>query len=217
MRTTLAFAFIATMCVAPVLAQEPVYRPGNGVTDPVLTHQVKPAYTEGATRRKVEGHVELSAVVLKDGTVSETRVRRTLDPDLDKEAEKAAKQWLFKPGTKNGEPVNVRVILVLTFRLPDSSVYSPPFGGVTAPKAIKTVDPEYDDSARQERIHGTVELEGIAEPDGSVTGIHVAKSLDERLDRQAIKAFAQWRFAPAQKDGSAVRAFVHVNMSFTPK
>jgi TonB family protein len=213
----LAFAFVVTTSAVAVVAQEPVYQPGNGVTDPVLTHEVKPNYTADAMRRKIQGDVELSAVVLKDGTVGDTHVTRTLDPDLDREAEKAAKQWRFKPATKNGEPVNVSVTIQMTFRLREDPIYRPPFGGVTAPKAVKTVDPEYEDSARQERIQGIVELEGVAEPDGTVTGIHVVKSLDERLDRQAMKALTEWRFTPAQKDGKAVRAFVRVEMSFSLK
>jgi outer membrane biosynthesis protein TonB len=36
---------------------------------------------------------------------------------LDNEAVKAARQWVFKPGTKDGKPVAVRIILELTFSL----------------------------------------------------------------------------------------------------
>jgi TonB family protein len=197
--------------------QEAVYRPGKGVTDPVLTHEVKPLYTDAAKSRKIQGAVELSAVVLKDGTVGETHITRSLDADLDREAEKAAKQWRFKPGTKDGEPVNVQVTIELTFTLRDGQIYRPGFGGVTFPKALKTVTADYDDDARRERVQGSVELEGVVETDGTVTGIHVTRSLDERLDRQAIKAFGQWRFTPAQKNGAAVRAFVRVEMTFNLK
>jgi protein TonB len=200
----------------PVRAQDVVYQPGNGVRDPVLTHEVKPVYTDAAKQRKVQGIVEMSAVVLGDGTVGDTRVTRSLDPDLDSEAIKAAKQWRFEPGTKDGVPVNVRVNIEMTFTLRDGPVYKAG-SGVTMPKAIKTVNPAYDDSARQERIQGTVELEGVVEPDGTVTGIHVTKSLDERLDKQAMKAFALWTFTPGQKDGAAVRVSVHVEMTFTLK
>jgi protein TonB len=46
-------------------------------------------------------------------------VSRSLDSTfgLDQEAIKAAKQWLFKPGTKDGKPVAVRVMIELTFML----------------------------------------------------------------------------------------------------
>ena len=95
-----------------------VYQIGNGVKSPILIKEIKPSYTEGAMRRKVEGVVELKAVILKDGTVREdVTVTRSLDADLDEEAIKAAKQWEFKPGTKDGEPVNVQVNIELTFSL----------------------------------------------------------------------------------------------------
>ena len=100
-------------------AQEQVYEIGSGVRSPVLIKEVKPQYTEAAMRRKVQGVVELTAVVLKDGSVGDTTVKRSLDEDLDQEAIKAAKQWRFKPGTKEGEPVNVQVFIELTFTLRD--------------------------------------------------------------------------------------------------
>ena len=44
--------------------------------------------------------------MLPDGTVGDVRITRSLDPDfgLDEEAIKAARQWLFEPGTRFGAP-----------------------------------------------------------------------------------------------------------------
>ena len=44
-------------------------------------------------------------------------VTRSLDAELDEEAIKAAKQWDFKPGTKDGEAVAVQVNIEMTFTL----------------------------------------------------------------------------------------------------
>ena len=46
-------------------------------------------------------------------------VKRSLDPTygLDQQAVKAARQWKFKPGTKDGKAVPVRVSLEMTFTL----------------------------------------------------------------------------------------------------
>jgi TonB family protein len=88
------------------------------VKAPVLVHEVKPVYTEDAKKRKVQGSVELEEVVTPDGTVrDDVRVITSLDPDLDAQAVTAAKQWLFKPGTKSGQPVSVQVRIEMTFRL----------------------------------------------------------------------------------------------------
>ena len=122
MRTILAVAAASILCGQPAFAQsgnDPVYQVGNGVTAPVLIKEVKPNYTEDAIRRKVQGTVEVSAVVKTDGTVGDVRVTKSLDPDLDEQAVIATKQWTFKPGTKDDRPVNVRVTIELTFSLRD--------------------------------------------------------------------------------------------------
>ena len=95
------------------------YRPGNGVTLPVVLNEVKPQYTADAMRAKVQGTVLLECVVLPDGTVGPVEVVRSLDSSfgLDEEAVKAAKKWRFRPGTRLGEPVAVLVTIELTFTL----------------------------------------------------------------------------------------------------
>ena len=113
----LSVATVSVMATGVAAQDQDVYKPGNGVTAPVLIKEVKPNYTEGAMRRKVQGTVELSAVVTKDGDVGGVSVIQSLDPELDEEAIKAAKQWRFRPGTKDGKPVNVQVSIVLTFTL----------------------------------------------------------------------------------------------------
>jgi TonB family protein len=96
-----------------------VYRPGNGVTLPVVLKEVKPQYTSDAMRAKVQGTVLLECVVKPDGQVGEVKVVRSLDSTfgLDLEAMKAARNWRFRPGMRQGEPVAVLVTIELTFTL----------------------------------------------------------------------------------------------------
>jgi len=96
-----------------------VYRPGNGVDLPRVEHEVKPQYTAEAMRAKVQGTVLLECVVLPDGSVGNVQVSKSLDSSfgLDQEAIKAAKQWRFRPGTRQGQPVAVLVTIELTFTL----------------------------------------------------------------------------------------------------
>jgi TonB family protein len=95
------------------------YRPGNGVSTPVVLREVKPQYTSDAMRAKVQGSVLLECIVRPDGTVGDVKVARSLDPvfGLDLEAMKAARQWRFRPGMRQGEPVAVLVVIELTFTL----------------------------------------------------------------------------------------------------
>ena len=96
-----------------------VYDVGNGVTEPKLIREVKPQYTADAMRAKVQGEVELEAVVNPDGSVDRIRVTRSLDHTfgLDDQAIKAVRQWRFVPGMLKGQPVPVRGSVVLDFTL----------------------------------------------------------------------------------------------------
>jgi periplasmic protein TonB len=96
-----------------------VYRPGNDVSWPRLLVEKKPAYTPDAMRAKVQGIVEVEALVLPDGTVAEARVTRSLDPTfgLDREALIAVRQWRFAPAMRRGQPVSVLVPIEVSFTL----------------------------------------------------------------------------------------------------
>jgi protein TonB len=212
-------------------SNEQVYQPGGGISDPVLVTEVKPVYTPEAKQRRLEGTVELDAVVLPDGSVDSRslKITRSLDSTfgLDEEAKKAVSQWMFRPAVCNrqdgcgpfqrGQPVPVLVSVELTFTLHHGPVYKVGDTGVTGPFVLKRVNPDYDATARQEGIQGSVRLAAIVETDGTASGIRVIKSLDERLDRQAIKALGQWQFNPGHKDGAAVRVQTEFEMTFSLK
>jgi periplasmic protein TonB len=104
--------------LATARAQE-VFNPGNGVTLPTVVREVRPDYTEAAKTAHLEGTVVLSVVVRADGTVGDVSVDQSLDATygLDEQARKAAGQWTFKPGTKDGKPVAVRVHIQMKFTL----------------------------------------------------------------------------------------------------
>lgn len=95
------------------------YRPGNGVELPRLLREVKPQYTADAMRAKIQGTVLLECVVGTDGMVNRIEVLRSLDKSfgLDQEAVKAARQWRFAPGMRQGQAVPVLITIELTFTL----------------------------------------------------------------------------------------------------
>jgi TonB family protein len=95
------------------------YRPGSGVSVPVLLREVKPQYTSEAMRAKIQGLVTVEAIVLPDGTVGSVEVIRSLDSvfGLDQEAVKAVRQWRFVPGKRLGQPVPVVVLIEVGFTL----------------------------------------------------------------------------------------------------
>ena len=92
-----------------------IYGVGNGVSTPQLVREVNPNYTADAVRAVVV----LECVVLPDGGVGDVKILRSLDAQfgLDAEAVDAARQWRFVPGRRPGQPVAVRLVIELGFRL----------------------------------------------------------------------------------------------------
>jgi TonB family protein len=123
-----AMATIATTSTMPISATvraqtEKVYKPSEDtdITLPRVIRQVKPYYTPQAMEAKIQGVVHLAVVVLASGDVGDVVVSRSLDKEhgLDEEAIKAARQWKFSPGTRQGKAVAVEVTIELTFTLKD--------------------------------------------------------------------------------------------------
>jgi protein TonB len=85
---------------------------------PIVVKEVRPQYTMTAQAKKIQGTVLLRAVVLENGRVGDdVEVLKSLDAELDQQAVAALKQWEFKPGTRDGKPVAVRISCELTFTL----------------------------------------------------------------------------------------------------
>ena len=119
-RRALAIVVIAlTAFVAVSAAQSEVHKPGNGVSLPRVTHEVKPEYTREAMQQLIQGTVWMSIVVTEEGDVTDPRITKSLDAEygLDQAALDAAKQWKFEPGRKDGKPVAVQVTIEMTFTL----------------------------------------------------------------------------------------------------
>src|SRR5579864_8064797 len=93
------------------------YQPGNGIDPPTLLREVKPAYTDEARRRAIEGNVILQIIVRADGSVGEVRVVHTLAAGLEERAVDAVRQWRFSPARHQGAPVDVLVEVSVGFSM----------------------------------------------------------------------------------------------------
>jgi TonB family protein len=87
-------------------------------------------------------------------------------------------------------------------------------GGVSAPRALDTPDPEYSEEARKAKYQGTVVLWLIVGPDGKPRDVKVARSLGMGLDQKAIEAVRRWKFEPAMKDNRPVAVQINVEVNF---
>jgi TonB family protein len=85
---------------------------------------------------------------------------------------------------------------------------------LSAPEAIKKVDPAYPQDLVQDRVEGTVVLYAVIHADGSVGDVRVLEGFDARLNENARKALAQWKFRPGTKDGTPVDVEAVVRVPF---
>jgi protein TonB len=87
-------------------------------------------------------------------------------------------------------------------------------GGISAPQAVTTPDPEYTEEARRAKTQGTCILWLIVDADGRPRDVRVVRGLGFGLDAKAIEAVKQWRFEPAKKDGKPVNVQISVEVGF---
>lgn len=95
----------------------PQFPGGQGVLMKYLAANIK--YPASAVKAKKQGRVLVTFVIQKDGSVTNARIARSVDPELDAEAlriVKAMPNWT--PGTQDGKPVNVKYIIPVKFSLP---------------------------------------------------------------------------------------------------
>jgi protein TonB len=81
-----------------------------------VIHRVEPLYPELARRARIGGVVSLEGVIGTDGRIRELKVLSG-HPLLTKAALDAVSQWLYRPTTLNGDPVEVIAPIIVTFRL----------------------------------------------------------------------------------------------------
>jgi len=89
-----------------------------------------------------------------------------------------------------------------------------PGGGISPPKPVFMLEPEFNDRARQAKFQGVAVLSLVVRPDGTPTNIRIVSPLGSGLDVKAVQAVERWKFQPAQKDGQPVPAAIQVEVSF---
>jgi TonB family protein len=96
----------------------------------------------------------------------------------------------------------------------EGPVYQVGDPGVTPPRVIKEVRPTYSPEAMKAKVQGEVVLKTVVSQKGEPTDIRVVQSLEESLDKEAVKALTGWRFEPGRRNGDPVRVEVDITVTF---
>ena len=81
-----------------------------------LIHRVQPEYPEIARQARIQGAVQLRAIISRAGTIQNLTVESGA-PMLIPSALKAVRQWRYRPYLLNGEPVEVDTQITVNFTL----------------------------------------------------------------------------------------------------
>ena len=102
--------------VFDVVEEMPSFPGGQGALMQYLAGNIK--YPVVAQENGVQGRVIVSFVVERDGSISDVKVARSVDPSLDREAQRVVKSMpRWTPGKQNGQTVRVKYTVPVVFRL----------------------------------------------------------------------------------------------------
>ena len=92
---------------------------------------------------------------------------------------------------------------------PDESVETPP-------KIVSVVKPVYPPLALRARIGGVVILRVLVGETGTPLDVEIVKDIAGGLGKAATSAVLRWKFEPARRNGTAVRAWTTIPIPFEP-
>ena len=145
-----------------VVEQMPQFPGGPAALMQFLSSNVK--YPKEAFEKGIQGRVIANFVVEKDGSITEARIVKSVDPLLDAEALRVVgimPKWA--PGTQNGEPVRVKYTVPITFRLQG--------GSSSTEKAAEKYILEIDGKVADDSEIGNI-------PPGDIKSMHIEKGVN---------------------------------------
>ena len=87
-------------------------------------------------------------------------------------------------------------------------------GGITPPRLLHNVDPEFNNAARQLRYSGNSIINLWVGPDGVPTHLSIVRPTGLGLDERAIEAVQKYTFSPATENGQPVTVEINVEVNF---
>lgn len=120
MKRLLSLLVLAAGSVAALFAADvaPQYPGGASALDSYLSTNMK--YPATSARMGIEGVVNLEVTINADGSIGTIKVVRMIDPDLEQEAIRLAKEMpAWTPGTHDGTPAAMTVTVPVKFELPE--------------------------------------------------------------------------------------------------
>lgn len=190
-------------------------------------------YPKAAVEKGIQGKVYVSFVIDEDGSVTESKIARGVDPALDKEALRVINKLPnWTPGKEDGKPVKVSYTVPINFALnekkeikkKEGDVYfiveeMPVFpGGENAFREFISNNVNYPEIAQKEGIQGKVYVTFIVDVDGAVSKTRIVRGVDPSLDKEALRVVNTLpKWTPGKEKGKPVKVSYTVPISFALK
>ena len=224
--------------VFQVVEQMPEFPGGMGECMKFLGQNIK--YPAEAIEKGIQGRVIVQMIVERDGSITNTKVVRGVDPLLDAEALRVVNQspkWI--PGKQRGQAVRVKYTLPVMFRLSNDSSESKPAetsreakvgengvyqvceempefpGGMAECMKYLSKNVKYPEDCKKESVQGRVIAQFVVDKDGSIQDVKVVRGIHPSLDKEAIRvieAMPKWK--PGKQDGKTVKVKYTIPVSF---
>lgn len=92
-------------------------RVGGNIMQAKLLNKAAPVYPREAKAAGMQGSVELTVTLAKDGTVKGLSVASSTHPWFTESAAEAVKHWTYQPTLLNGEPVEITTVVTVNYTL----------------------------------------------------------------------------------------------------
>ena len=195
---------------------------GGAVAPPsVIEYSTPPLYSDEARSRRIEGVVSLEVAIDAAGHAEVVRVLKGLGFGLDENARLAVRHWRFAAATRHGLPIESTTAIDIPFSLATEAIneliandMATRVGpGITPPRIVRRVAVQHAPTQRAGST-GVVLLDVVLLEDGTPKIVRITRSIDPMLDQEAVRAFEQWRFSPAMKDGRPVKVRMNAEVRF---
>jgi TonB family protein len=210
------FALASLICAQPntplapgTLRPDGVYQAGNGVSQPSVMFRTSCDIPDLARKLRAQGDVTLSLVVKADGSVRDIQIAKSAGYGMDERAAECIRKWRFKPGAKDGSPVDVAFQFGYDFRLtPQPGMWGAgplTFAvdrGMTPPVLKSGAMP----TAERQPGDEIVLLEFIVGPIGEVDEIQPIEGKDSTSLSLLTKSLSTWKFSPASNGTESLAA-----------
>ncbi|MBP7140648.1 MAG: TonB family protein [Opitutaceae bacterium] len=184
---------------------------------PKVIMQVKPVYPLAMRISGMRAEVVLDFVVDIEGRVVHAGVVRSSNPLFDEAAIEAVRKWRFRPGIKNGRPVNTRMQVPIMFsiegelgggsgpfvmkkkgdlsKLPEAYRYDTP------PVPVNYLPPVYPYPLLREGVKGRAVVAFMVNEKGAVVRSELQEASSPEFGAALVAAVEAFQFKPALKNG----------------